>query len=116
MRTETIVPVTGFNALVSSAYRIVTVTLADVMLAPVTIVVISAVTPCFIRPLSVVASSAILTRVVDMTAVVLLTVFAGEVFMTLAHVAVSLVDTCAVIQAGHAILTSSRVRLTVDQA
>ena len=116
MRTQTRVPVTRFNALVPSACFKVIVARADFILAPAAVVGVSASTPYYMTDLSVITSSTILTRVGYLALNIVLTMFACVVFKALTHVAVSLVDALAVVQADHAILTSSGVALTVKPA
>ena len=115
MRTQTIASVTRFNALGTSALE-VTGASADVMLAAVAVVAVSALTRCSSKPLDVITSSAIFTQVSVLTAIKILAMFACDVFRALTHVAVSLVDALAVIQTCHAIFASSVVRLTVKPA
>ena len=85
------------------------------MLATLAVVAVSAVTTCTARPLFVITATAILTSIVYLALTIVLTVFAGEVLTALTHVAtVSVVDARATVQTGHAIITSSRVALTVN--
>ena len=115
MRTQTVVPGgRRFNALVTCT--IANGAFADIKLTLVAVVAVRALTPCFMIALFVVTSSTILTRVACFTAIIVLTVLAGEVSRAATHVAVSLVDARAAVQTGHAIFASSRVVLTVKQA